>query len=98
MVVLFLVFTSVSPFLSLPHFLSVLLPLTDLDKMDSEKEEMNHADITALHHFYSRHIRDLPDEPALTELFAQVKLYNALIPTLKKHCRNKNMLLIRCSC
>uniref|UniRef100_A0A7N6AB10 [histone H3]-lysine(4) N-trimethyltransferase n=1 Tax=Anabas testudineus TaxID=64144 RepID=A0A7N6AB10_ANATE len=43
-----------------------------LDKMDSEKEEMNQADIAALHHFYSRHIRDLPDSQALTELFAQV--------------------------
>lgn len=42
--------------------------------MDSEKEEMNQADIAALHHFYSRHISDLPDEQALTELFAQVKL------------------------
>ncbi|KAM7406264.1 hypothetical protein PAMP_000652 [Pampus punctatissimus] len=43
-----------------------------LDKMDNEKEEMNQADIAALHHFYSRHISDLPDEQALTELFAQV--------------------------
>lgn len=51
----------------------VLLPLTDLDKMDSEKDEMNHADIAALHHFYSRHISDIPDDQALTELFAQVK-------------------------
>ncbi|KAG7236034.1 hypothetical protein INR49_001434 [Caranx melampygus] len=42
-----------------------------LDKMDSEKEEMNQADIAALHHFYSRHISDLPNEQALTELFAQ---------------------------
>lgn len=54
----------------------MLLP--DLDKMDSEKEEMNQADIAALHHFYSRHISDLPDEQALTELFAQVKLNNTL--------------------
>lgn len=46
--------------------------LSDLDKMDSEKEEMNQADIAALHHFYSKHISDLPDEHALTELFAQV--------------------------
>lgn len=44
--------------------------------MDSEKDEMNQADITALHHFYSKHIRDLPDEQALTELFAQVNLVN----------------------
>lgn len=49
--------------------------------MDSEKEEMNQTDIAALHHFYSRHIRDLPDEQALTELFAQVKLGNPLIET-----------------
>ncbi|KAF1393002.1 hypothetical protein PFLUV_G00033880 [Perca fluviatilis] len=43
-----------------------------LDKMDSEKDEMNQTDIAALHHFYSRHISDLPDKQALTELFAQV--------------------------
>lgn len=43
-----------------------------LDKMDSEKEELNQADIAALHHFYSKHISDLPDDKALTELFAQV--------------------------
>lgn len=64
---------------SLPLLLSLipfLFPLSDLDKMDSEKDEMNQADITALHHFYSRHIRDLPDDQALTELFAQVKLGN----------------------
>lgn len=50
------------------------MPLSDLDKMDSEKEEMNQTDIAALHHFYSRHLGDLPDDQALTELFAQVKL------------------------
>uniref|UniRef100_H3DJZ5 [histone H3]-lysine(4) N-trimethyltransferase n=1 Tax=Tetraodon nigroviridis TaxID=99883 RepID=H3DJZ5_TETNG len=43
-----------------------------LDKMDSMKDEMNQADIAALHHFYSRHISDLPDDQALTQLFAQV--------------------------
>ncbi len=53
-----------------------MLPFSDLDKMDSEKDEMNQADIAAIHHFYSRHISDLPDEQALTELFAQVKLGN----------------------
>lgn len=42
--------------------------------MDSEKEEMNQTDIAALHHFYSRHISNLPDEQALTELFAQVSM------------------------
>lgn len=40
--------------------------------MDSEKEEMNQADIAALHHFYSRHISDLPNDQTLTELFTQV--------------------------
>uniref|UniRef100_A0A8C6UXL0 [histone H3]-lysine(4) N-trimethyltransferase n=1 Tax=Neogobius melanostomus TaxID=47308 RepID=A0A8C6UXL0_9GOBI len=43
-----------------------------LDKMDSEKDEMNQADIAALHHFYSKHLHDLPGEQALIELFAQV--------------------------
>lgn len=47
--------------------------LIDLDKMDSMKDEMNQADIAALHHFYSRHISDIPDDQALTELFAQVR-------------------------
>ncbi|TRY88300.1 hypothetical protein DNTS_016692 [Danionella cerebrum] len=42
-----------------------------LDKMDSEKNEMNDTDIAALHHFYSRHL-DYPDNAALTELIAQV--------------------------
>ncbi|TNN56313.1 N-lysine methyltransferase SMYD2-A [Liparis tanakae] len=55
-----------------------LLLLTEfeshLDKMDSEKDELNQADIAALHHYYSKHISDLPDEQALTELFAQVDL------------------------
>uniref|UniRef100_H2TAT1 [histone H3]-lysine(4) N-trimethyltransferase n=1 Tax=Takifugu rubripes TaxID=31033 RepID=H2TAT1_TAKRU len=43
-----------------------------LDKMDSIKDEMNQADIAALHHFYSRYINDIPDDQSLTELFAQV--------------------------
>lgn len=47
--------------------------LSDLDKLDNEKNEMNDTDIAALHHFYSRHL-DFPDNAALTELFAQVKL------------------------
>lgn len=51
----------------------VCLFLIDLDKMDSMKDEMNQADIAALHHFYSRHISDIPDDQALTELFAQVR-------------------------
>ncbi|KAG7279139.1 hypothetical protein CRUP_022334 [Coryphaenoides rupestris] len=53
-----------------------LLLLTEfeshLDKLDSEKEEMNQSDIAALHHFYSKHIIELPDNPALIELFGQV--------------------------
>ncbi|KPP71131.1 N-lysine methyltransferase SMYD2-like [Scleropages formosus] len=45
--------------------------LTDLDKLDNEKKEMNQTDIAALHHFYSKHL-DFPDNEALTVLFAQV--------------------------
>lgn len=45
--------------------------LSDLDKLDDEKNEMNDTDIAALHHFYSRHL-DFPDNAALTELFGQV--------------------------
>lgn len=41
--------------------------------MDSEKDEMNQTDIAAVHHFYSKYISDIPDDRALTELFAQVK-------------------------
>lgn len=52
--------------------------LSDLDKLDNEKNEMNDTDIAALHHFYSRHL-DFPDNAALTELFAQVKLAVILI-------------------
>ncbi len=47
--------------------------LSDLDKLDDEKNEMNDTDIAALQHFYSRHL-DFPDNAALTELFAQVKI------------------------
>ena len=54
--------------------LYVLSLFPDLDKMDSEKDEMNQTDIAALHHFYSRHISDLPNDQALTELFAQVSV------------------------
>lgn len=54
----------------LPVFLFIFI---DLDKMDGMKDEMNQADIAALHHFYSRHISDIPDDQALTELFAQVR-------------------------
>lgn len=70
--VLSLLFCFVSPVVLYVFY----CPFPDLDKMDSEKEEMNQADIAALHHFYSRHISDLPDDQALTELFAQVTLDN----------------------
>lgn len=40
--------------------------------MDAEKDEMNQEDIAALHHFYSKHISDIPSDQALTELFSQV--------------------------
>lgn len=53
-----------------------LCVFSDLDKMDSIKDEMNQADIASLHHFYSRYIIDIPDDQALTELFAQV--HNAI--------------------
>lgn len=53
--------------------LCVSLPFLDLDKMDTEKDEMNQTDIAALHHFYSKQISGLPDDQALTELFAQVQ-------------------------
>lgn len=41
--------------------------------MDNEKQEMNQADITSLRYFYSKHISNLSDDQALTELFAQVQ-------------------------
>lgn len=53
--------------------------------MDSMKDEMNQADIAALHHFYSRHISDLPDDQALTELFAQVRTESE--PMYSLHCK-----------
>lgn len=74
-------FPSCLSLLSLLFFLfsvCVSLPFLDLDKMDSEKDEMNQTDIAALHHFYSRHISDLPDKQALTELFAQVTFNNTM--------------------
>ncbi|XP_012692310.1 N-lysine methyltransferase SMYD2-A [Clupea harengus] len=42
-----------------------------LDKLDNEKNEMNEADIAALHHFYSKYL-DFPDKATLNELFAGV--------------------------
>lgn len=60
--------------------------------MDSEKEELNQADIAALHHFYSKHISDLPDDQALTELFAQVKSENILIRNINKISKMKLMV------
>lgn len=41
--------------------------------MDDVKDEMNHEDIAALHHFYSKHISDFPSDQALIELFSQVR-------------------------
>uniref|UniRef100_A0A2D4M4L1 N-lysine methyltransferase SMYD2 n=3 Tax=Micrurus TaxID=8634 RepID=A0A2D4M4L1_9SAUR len=42
-----------------------------LDKLDNEKKELIANDISALHHFYSKHI-DYPDNQALVVLFGQV--------------------------
>ncbi|XP_026551545.1 N-lysine methyltransferase SMYD2 isoform X1 [Pseudonaja textilis] len=42
-----------------------------LDKLDNEKKELIQNDISALHHFYSKHI-DYPDNQALVVLFGQV--------------------------
>lgn len=50
--------------------------------MDSEKDEMNQEDIAALHHFYSKHISDLPSDQALIELFTQVLKWITLPPVV----------------
>ncbi|KAG8123262.1 putative N-lysine methyltransferase SMYD2-like protein [Naja naja] len=42
-----------------------------LDKLDNEKKELIQNDISALHHFYSKHI-DYPDNQSLVVLFGQV--------------------------
>ncbi|XP_058021382.1 N-lysine methyltransferase SMYD2 isoform X3 [Ahaetulla prasina] len=42
-----------------------------LDKLDNEKKELIQNDISALHHFYSKHI-EYPDNEALVVLFGQV--------------------------
>ncbi|XP_077195259.1 N-lysine methyltransferase SMYD2 isoform X5 [Paroedura picta] len=42
-----------------------------LDKLDNEKKELIQNDISALHHFYSKHM-DYPDNETLVVLFAQV--------------------------
>uniref|UniRef100_A0A8C7DB21 [histone H3]-lysine(4) N-trimethyltransferase n=1 Tax=Oncorhynchus kisutch TaxID=8019 RepID=A0A8C7DB21_ONCKI len=57
-----------------------------LDKLDSEKNEMNQTDIAALHHFYSRHI-DFPDDQTLTVLFGQVNcnVYNVVTVWTHSH-------------
>lgn len=44
----------------------------DLDKLDNEKRELIQNDISALHHFYSKHI-EYPDNAALVVLFGQVR-------------------------
>uniref|UniRef100_A0A670I3J9 N-lysine methyltransferase SMYD2 n=1 Tax=Podarcis muralis TaxID=64176 RepID=A0A670I3J9_PODMU len=52
-----------------------LLSITEfeshLDKLDNEKRELIQNDISALHHFYSKHI-EYPDNAALVVLFGQV--------------------------
>lgn len=45
---------------------------TDLDKLDNEKKELIQSDISALHHFYSKHL-EFPDNESLVALFAQVR-------------------------
>ena len=74
------------------------LSFPDLDKMDSEKDEMNQTDIAALHHFYSRHISDLPDDQALTELFAQVKKTRQLTIVISIEQCLPNYILFKTSC
>uniref|UniRef100_A0A8K9V1X7 [histone H3]-lysine(4) N-trimethyltransferase n=1 Tax=Oncorhynchus mykiss TaxID=8022 RepID=A0A8K9V1X7_ONCMY len=61
-----------------------------LDKLDSEKNEMNQTDIAALHHFYSRHI-DFPDDQTLTVLFGQVRRigsssYTSIVALMNHSC------------
>lgn len=45
---------------------------TDLDKLDNEKKDLIQSDISALHHFYSKHL-EFPDNKSLVVLFAQVR-------------------------
>ncbi|XP_063078537.1 N-lysine methyltransferase SMYD2-A-like [Engraulis encrasicolus] len=42
-----------------------------VDQMDSERKEMHEMDISALHHFYSKHL-DFPDHSKLLSIFSQV--------------------------
>ncbi|XP_076128937.1 N-lysine methyltransferase SMYD2-like [Alosa pseudoharengus] len=42
-----------------------------LDEMDNERREVNEMDISALHHFYSKHL-DFPDHSQLLRIFSQV--------------------------
>lgn len=42
-----------------------------LDKLDNEKKDLIQSDISALHHFYSKHL-EFPDQESLVTLFAQV--------------------------
>lgn len=51
--------------------ITVCLP-TDLDKLDNEKKDLIQSDISALHHFYSKHL-EFPDHESLVVLFAQVR-------------------------
>lgn len=52
-----------------------LLLMTELeahvDKMDSERREVHEMDISALHHFYSKHL-DFPEHTRLLCIFSQV--------------------------
>uniref|UniRef100_A0A8C8EHM9 [histone H3]-lysine(4) N-trimethyltransferase n=1 Tax=Oncorhynchus tshawytscha TaxID=74940 RepID=A0A8C8EHM9_ONCTS len=65
-----------------------------LDKLDSEKNEMNQTDIAALHHFYSRHI-DFPDDQTLTVLFGQT--LSSFLP-LSSLSRPSSVALMNHSC
>lgn len=47
-------------------------PFADLGKLDNEKRELIQSDISALHHFYSKHV-EYPDNASLVVLFGQVR-------------------------
>lgn len=53
---------------------------TDLDKLDNEKKDLIQSDISALHHFYSKHL-EFPDNKSLVVLFAQVRMQGAVWPS-----------------
>lgn len=68
--------------------------------MDSIKDEMNQADMASLHHFYSRHIINIPDDQALTELFAQVQntIRACVLIASFSRCIFKEMLYVLIYC